>query len=60
MKQYQEQKDWLQDAAPVTGYTIDNMTIPTDPRNRDYAQMMAEVAAGEAEILPAVVPKAPE
>jgi hypothetical protein len=71
MKQYQEMKDWEQDPAPVSGYTIDNKSIPPAPGNRDYNQMMSEVAntphdpppgpddEQDAEILPAVEPPPP-
>ena len=50
MKQYQ-----LTEGGP---YQIGGMCIPPDPNNTDYARMLAEVAAGEAEILPYVEPSA--
>ena len=44
MKQYTETLDG--------NYTEGGRTIPNDPANRDYQIMQAEVAAGDAEILP--------
>lgn len=35
-----------------------NMCIPPDPANSDYQRMLAEVAEGEAEILPVPAPSA--
>ena len=37
-------------------YTIDNMCIPRNPDNTDYARLLAEVAAGTAEIVDYVPP----
>lgn len=40
-----------------SGFVIGRLHIPTDPRNRHYAQMLREVEAGEAEIVPASTPE---
>jgi len=56
MKYYQEQKDFTITPAVVTSYAIANISIPKAEGNRDYTTMLEEVAAGEAEILPAVPP----
>ena len=37
-------------------YLIGTSSIPTDPANRDYANMLAEAAAGTAEIVDYVPP----
>jgi len=37
-------------------FQIGSMCIPADPNNADYARMLAEVANGEAEILPVPPP----
>jgi len=59
MKEYQELKDWREDPAPVSGYSIDGFTLPPNENNRHYRLMMEEVDAGEAIILPAVEPPPP-
>ena len=38
---------------------IGNMSIPPDSDNLDYARALAEVAAGEAEVVPAPPPPPP-
>lgn len=43
MKQYIKTKDG--------SYIVDSMIIPNNPGNRHYKIMMAEVEAGEAEIV---------
>ena len=53
---YQEQKDFTVDPPVVSGYNVGNMTIPNDPANRHYRQLLSEVEAGEAEIIPAPEP----
>ena len=60
MKEYQELKDWREDPAPVSGYSIDGFTLPPNENNRHYRLMMEEVDAGEAIILPAVEPPPPD
>jgi hypothetical protein len=41
-------------------FTIDGMTIPNSGDNRHYRQLLAEVAAGDATILPYVEPPEPD
>ncbi len=48
MKQYQTTESG--------SYSIDGVTIPNDSKNRHYKKMLAEVDAGEAQILPYVAP----
>jgi len=48
MKQYQ--------ATSGGSFQIGNMSIPPDPNNTDYARLLAEVAAGTAEIVDYVPP----
>jgi hypothetical protein len=50
MKQYQQ--------LDVSGtvFQIDGTSIPSDPANRHYAEMLEEIEAGEAEILPYAPP----
>lgn len=48
MKQYQTTK--------TGSYILEEVNIPNDPKNRHYEKMLAEVAAGEAQILPYVAP----
>jgi hypothetical protein len=49
MKQYQQDSDG-------TNFQISNLSIPADAANSHYAQMLEEIEAGEAEILPYVEP----
>jgi hypothetical protein len=58
LKEYQEMKDWDQDPAPVTGYTMEGLSIPNEPANRHYMKMQEDVATGQGVILPAVEPVA--
>jgi len=37
-------------------FQIDGNSIPADPANRHYAEMLEEIEAGEAEILPYAPP----
>lgn len=48
MKQYQETE--------YGAFSLENSSFPESVDNRHYRQMLEEVAAGEAEILPYVAP----